>query len=537
MESFDYIIVGGGTAASVVACRLSERGHSVCVLEAGPEDSNPYIRIPAGFTKTLGDERVTWQMSYEASAGTNGRRIPLVQGKTLGGSSAVNGVVYNRGQAGDFDGWAALGNPGWSYADVLPYFRKSERFLSGGEDAFRGREGNIPVTTTAWSNEACETFMRAAHSVGIPANDDYNGRAQVGIGMCQGAIYKGERWSAARGYLHPARKKHGVRVLTNATVTRVLTERRRAIGVAYRKGAEGAEIQVLARKEVIVSAGSINSPKLLQLSGIGPAALLREHGIAVVHELPGVGENLRDHITPRLVVRARPGVDSLNHRARGFGLAQEVVRWFLGGKSILGLTAILVYGFWKSRADLPNPDFAITFTPGSYKLGMLGRLDDAPGLTCGAWQLRPQSSGYVRIASADVRRNPIMQPNFLADEADQRVLVEALKCVRSIMGGEVMRSIVETELLPGADVSSDDELLDFARQYGMTGYHPIGTCKMGPSSDPMAVVDERLRVHGIDGLRVIDASVMPTIPSANTCASALMIGEKGADLILNLSTS
>jgi choline dehydrogenase len=532
MKSFDYVIAGGGTAACVVAHRMAMAGHSVCVLEAGPPDTNPFIRIPAGYMKTLTNPTLTWQMSYQASEGTNGRTIPFILGKTLGGSSAVNGAIFNRGQSGDFDGWAALGNPGWSYAEVLPYFRKLESFMSGGSDEFRGRKGPVPVTRTSWKSDVCDAFIAGAVRLGIPRNDDYNGQAQDGVGFSQSNIHKGRRWSAAHAYLHPIAKNPGVAILTHATVSRILFEGRRAVGVQYLRGDGSEAMEVRANRSVIVSAGAIHSPKILQLSGVGPAALLQQHGIQVVHDAPGVGKNLRDHFTPRLVARARPGVDSLNNRARGLRLLKEIGAWCLGMPSVLDLSPLLVYGFWKSAATLPSPDFVFTFTPGSYKAGVMGHLDDFPGVTCGTYQLRPQSSGTMQIASADVRTHPILQPNFLSSEHDRRVLVEALKWARKLLTTEAMKAIVETEILPGSHVNTDDEWLHFARQNGVRAHHPVGTCKMGAASDPLSVVDHRLKVRGLEGLRVVDASVMPTLPSANTCASTLMLAEKAADMIL-----
>ena len=532
VEHYDYVIVGGGTAGCVVAYRLAVRGHSVCVIEAGPPDTNPFIRIPAGFVKTLDDPRVTYQLAIQPSAGSGNRPVPLVLGKTLGGSSAVNGAVYNRGQAADFDGWAALGNDGWSYAEILPYFMRTERYMSDGDDRFRGRDGNMLTSETKWPNPASDAFMQSAVNCGIPLNDDYNGEHQHGVGRCQGAIHNGRRYSAAHAYLHPARRRHGVRVLTNATVTRVNLDGCRATGVSYRKRGDGPEVEIRAGKGVVMAAGTAHSPKLLQLSGIGPAELLKSHGVPVLHHLPGVGQNLRDHFAARLVVRARKGVDGINNRAHGLGLLKEIASWAIGRPSILSLCPILVYAFGKSDPALSRPDITLTFTPASYQLGMLGVLDSYPGFTCGASQMRPESTGYANLSSADPSALPELQPNYLSAELDQRIIVASLKKARSVLESAPLRQFVETELHPGSGVESDDEWLGFAKQYGMTQYHLVGSCKMGSATDPMAVVDHRLRVHGIEGLRVIDASIMPTLPSANTCASTMMIAEKGADMIL-----
>jgi choline dehydrogenase len=531
VDSFDFVIVGGGSAACVLAYRLGEAGKTVCVLEAGPPDSSPYIRIPAGFMKTLFDPKVTWQFKHQGSKGTNGRAVAVTQGKTLGGSSSVNGAVYNRGQPADFDGWAQFGNPGWSYDDILPYFRRTERFTGDGSDDFRGRQGRLPISAGRWTNPACDAFIAGAVEAGIPRNDDYNGATQAGVGFYQSAIHRNERWSAARAFLHPARSKFGITIRSNAKAAKIVMQGKRATGVRYRRP-DSTMGEVSALESVIVSAGTANTPKLLQLSGIGPAALLQQHGIDIVHDLPGVGSNFRDHFSPRLVARAKPGVDSINARVRGAKLGLEMAKWMLNRPSVLAISPVQVYAFWKSDVAMTAPDFAISFTPGSYKEGVLGRLDDFPGLTCGTKQMRPESRGFVHIASADDGDAPILQPNFLDNDYDRRVVVQGLKWARKLLNTRPMQAITELEILPGADVQSDDEWMDFARRYGSSGYHLIGTAKMGPATDKMAVTDARLRVHGLDGLHVVDASVMPTMPSANTYAAVLMIAEKASDMLL-----
>lgn len=536
MATYDYVIVGGGTAACVLACRLGEHGKSVCVLEAGPADNSIWTRIPAGFTRLLRNPRFSWQFEFAGSDGTNGRTTHLVQGRTLGGSSAINGAVYSRGQAADFDLWEAAGNPGWSYQDVLPFFKKSERFIGEADDRYRGREGPIPVTVTDWRDPLCEAFLDGAGQVGIMRNADYNGQDQEGIGYCQSVIEGGRRWSAAHAYLHPARKAYGTHILTNTVVSRILIKHNRATGVLCHRRDSGEPVQIDARAEVLVCAGTIGSPKLLQLSGIGSPALLNRYGIEVVNPLHGVGENLHDHYCPRLVARARRDVDSINVRVRGLPLAKEILAWLRKQPSILSISPILLYGFGKTQPDLRSPDFALSFMPANYAQGVIGHIDDKPGMTCGAWQLRPQSRGYVRITSGDASKTPVIQPKFLDHEVDKYTVVQALKCARSVFASEPMQRFVNMELLPGNDVQTDDEILDYARQYGSTGYHVVGTCAMGPRSNQSAVVDNRLRVHGLHGLRVVDASVMPAITSANTCAATLMIAEKAADMILNEET-
>lgn len=530
-DLFDYVIVGGGTAAAILAYRLSEAGHSLCVLEAGPPDRNPYIRIPAGFTKTLFDQRVTWQLMSDPDPDSGNRAIPYTQGRTLGGSSSVNGMVYNRGQRADFDGWAQAGNIGWSYADVLPYFRRTERRVAKDVDpAYRGTDGRLGVTTSPWNSAAVDAFIQAARNCGHPFNPDYNGARQEGVGYYQSAIFKGRRQSTAHAFLHPAQRGKSVVVRTDAVATRVLLDGRRATGVAYVQSNQTRTVK--ARRSVIVCAGTVHSPKLLQLSGIGPAALLGEHGVAVAHDLPGVGENFRDHYSPRIVARAKLGVDSLNALARGLPLLRQIALWAMGRPSILALSPALVHVFGKSEATLDFPDYSLVFTPASYKAGFIGRLDDFPGMTCGAWQMRPESKGYIRIASGNPMDAPRINPRYLSEPGDRRVLLAGLRAARAIFATEPFASLIEQELFPGADTASDDDLLAFARNNGNSSYHLVGSCKMGPGSDPLTVVDPQLRVHGMEGLRVVDASIMPTMPSANTYASTMMIAEKAADMIV-----
>ncbi len=539
MDTFDTIVIGAGSAASVVTARLAEDGQrSLCVLEAGPPDTNPYIRIPAGFMKTLFDPSVTWQFKTEASEHIAGRQIPLVQGRTLGGSSAVNGGLIVRGQPIDFDTWAARGNPGWSYADVLPYFKRFERRMDGdapaGEAAYRGHDGALPVSIAPFPDVLCEAFMDAAAACGMPRNPDYNGRAQLGTGRYQAAIRNGKRVSAASAFLRPALKRGNVDLRTRAQVSRIRFDtvdgKPRAVGVDY-IDAGGQTRSVNARMGVVLSAGVINSPKLLQLSGIGPAALLQRHGIAVVHDLPAVGENLRDHYSPRVVFRAK-GADSINNHMGMFKLGVQFLRWLAGRPSFLGLSPGICHAFGKTDPSLSEPDFTFIFAPASWKLGAVGVMDDFPGMTCGVWRQRPESTGYVRIASSDVRAAPLVNPMYMSDEGDRRILVAALKIARRLFATQPIARYVDVETLPGPQVNSDDEWLDFARRFGGTSYHPVGSCRMGRADDASTVVGPDLKVHGVDGLHVIDSSVMPTIPSANTYAATLMIGEKGSDLLL-----
>jgi choline dehydrogenase len=534
VETFDYVIVGAGSAGSVLANRLSEDGSAtVLVLEAGPSDWHPFIHLPAGFIKTFYNRRVNWLYSMEPSEWTGGRRILAPRGKTLGGSSSINGHVYNRGQRMDFDTWAQLGNRGWGYADVLPYFKRMERRLSDGQadPTFRGRDGSLTVTDIDWVHPLCEAFIEGAVSLGIPRNPDYNGTIQEGIAYAQRTIYKGRRVSAATSFLHPARKRVNVTVRTAAHVTELLFEGKRAVGVAYNIGGRGGEaVTVRAVREVILSGGTYNSPQLLQLSGIGPPAVLQEHGIAVRHALAGVGENLRDHYAPRFTGRVK-NIETINERVRGLKLAGEVLRWATTRKGILALGPTLIYCFWRSDPHVANSDLQLTFTPASYKEGVQGQLDTEPGMTVAPWQQRPESRGYVRLRSADPFDAPIIQPNYLAEEGDRRVLVAGMRLARSLLRTKPLEPYFDYEEFPGDKVQTDDEMLAAARQRGTTTFHPAGTCRMGPKTDPLAVVDDQLRVHGLEGLRVIDASIMPTMLSANLNAATLMLADKASDLI------
>ena len=535
-ETFDYIIVGAGSAGCIVAERLSAGGqHSVCVLEAGPTDWNPFIHIPAGFMKTMVNPSINWLYQAEPSHWTGGRAIAVPRGKTLGGSGSINGNVFNRGQRMDYDTWAQRGNPGWGYADVLPYFRRYEQRIGDGDDTFRGREGPIKVTDLGWQHPLCDAFIEGAAELGIPRNTDYNGATQEGIAYVQRTIHNRRRVSAARGYLHPAMSRPNLEVRTNAHATRILLDGKRAVGVIYARGGRGGGVTELrANREVILCGGAINSPQLLQLSGVGPPGLLQQLGLAVSHPLAGVGENLRDHYTPRFTARSK-NAGTVNERSHGLRLVGEVVKYFTGGDSILNLTPTVVYCFWHSNEAIRNHDLQLTFTPASWNDGVQSRLDAEPGFTVASWQQRPESKGWVRATSADPFDAPVIQPNYLAEEEDRRVLLAGMKLSRRLLRTRALAPYFDYEVYPGDAVQSDDELLEVARQRGTTTFHVMGTCRMGPESDPTAVVDDQLRVRGLQGLRVIDASIMPSMLSANLNAAAMMIGEKGADLVMGKS--
>lgn len=532
LETFDYIIVGGGSAGSVLAERLTQDGKSsVCVLESGPSDWHPFVRIPAGYIKILFDKHMTWGFPSAPNDMTAGRSILLPQGRMLGGSSSINGMVYNRGQSGDFDRWASLGNPGWSYAEVLPYFRRSEHRIGAADPRYRGLDGSLPVTDLPGGHPLCEIFADGAEQLGLPRNSDYNGPEQFGTGYSQRVIKRGLRVNAARAFLRPAMKRSNLEVRTHAHVTRIVLENGRATGVEYLKGAAGGTtVKLRANREVILCAGAVNSPRIMQLSGIGSPEVLGAAGVAVTHALPGVGENFRDHFAARLVARVK-NIATLNARSRGWRLGAEILKWMVGMPSIISVTPAMFYVFGKSDPSLPSPDIQCSFTPASYKEGYLGVLDDFPGVTCGPYQQRPESQGHVRIQSPDPFALPIVDPKYLDHELDRKVLVAGIKLGRSLLSSPAMQPYLDGEILPGKQCQSDDELLDFARTKGSTAYHLVGSCKMGPATDKMAVVDNELRVHGISGLRVADSSIMPTMPSANTYAATLMIAERAADLI------
>ena len=529
MDEFDYIVVGSGSAGGTVAARLSEDPNTtVCVLEAGGRDWNPFIHIPAGFMKTLVDPSVNWLYESEASEGTAGRRIHAPRGKTLGGSSSINGNIYSRGQRLDFDGWAQRGNRGWGYADVLPYFRRSERRIGDGDDTFRGRDGDLIITNIDYRHPLADDFIKGAIGYGIPLNEDYNGAIQEGISYTQRTIFKGRRVSSARAFLRPALKRSNIELRTKSHATKIVFDGKRAVGIQYSRGGQSYEIR--ARREIILSGGAVNSPQLLQLSGIGPAALLKEIGVPVHHDLLGVGENLRDHFVLRIVARIKT-MDTINQRVKGLPLVSETFKYFTGRPSVLGLSPTLVYIFWKSDPALDNGDLQISFTPASYKEGVQSQLDDFPGVTVAPWVQRPESTGHIRVKSANPFEAPAIQPNYFSHETDRRLSLAGMRMARDLMQTPEFAPHVDREELPGPDVNTEDEMLAYYRENATTTFHLMGTCRMGPESDPTAVVDDNLRVRGLEGLRVADASIMPTMPSANTNAATIMIGEKCADFI------
>jgi choline dehydrogenase len=473
---------------------------------------------------------VNWLYNMKPTEWTGGRAILAPRGKTLGGSSSINGHVWNRGQAADYDHWAQRGNRGWGYADVLPYFKRIEG-ADLGEDTFRGREGPLKITETDFTHPLCDAFIEGAAQHGIPKNPDYNGGIQEGVNYTQRAISKGRRMSSARAFLSPAKSRQNLDVRTKAHATGLILEEGRIIGVRYRRGGRnGQPMELRARREVILSGGTYNSPMLLQLSGIGDPEHLRSVGIETRHALPGVGRNLRDHYAPRFTARVK-NIWTVNERTRGIPLAREVARWALTRKGVLGVPATLVYAFCKSHPSVENSDLQLTFTPASYGEGFQGVLEKEPGMTVASWQQRPDSHGTCLIRSADPFEQPEIDPNYLGEESDRQVLLAGMRLARKLLASEPLQPYFDHEVFPGPDVQTDDEFLSAAKERGTTTFHPAGTCRMGPETDPTAVVDDQLKVRGIDGLRVVDASIMPMMLSANLNAGTIMLADKASDMI------
>ena len=526
-STFDYVIVGAGSAGCVLANRLTGNGRNrVLLLEAGPEDTYPWIHVPIGYAKTMQHPVLNWCFETEPEPNMHGRKVYWPRGRTLGGSSAVNGLIQIRGQAEDFDGWEALGATGWNAREALRYFIKSET-NSRGASAYHGDSGPLSVSDIAEKNELVDAFIAAAGDLGVPPNDDFNGASQEGAGYLQLTTRNGRRCSAAVGYLRPARSRRNLTVETGAHATGVNFEGKRATGVRYRAG--GEECSVRATREVLLCGGALQSPQLLQLSGVGPAALLTANGISVVHELPGVGENLQDHLVLRVVYKCTRPVttnDDLRNVWRKALTGMKYVFLRRGPMAVGVMTGGMIA---RVLPDAATPD--IQFFISTVSADARGAAPHPfPGFTFVFYPMRPTSRGFVRIKSADPMAAPAMQPNYLSTEYDRRIMVAGARMARSLAATPSLAPYVLAELQPGPLAQTDEQLLDAVREHGSSGYHPVGTCRMG--GDAAAVVDPRLRVHGVEGLRVIDASVMPTLVSGNTNAAAIMIAEKGADMVL-----
>ncbi len=527
-DSFDFIVIGGGSAGCVLANRLSaDPANKVLLLEAGRRDLNPWIHIPVGYFKTMHHPATDWCYWTETDPGLNDRSIRWPRGKVLGGSSSINGLLYIRGQKEDYDNWEKAGNPGWSYAEMLPYFIKCE-YQERGADDYHGQNGLLKVSDIRVRREVGEAFIRGAQEIGIPWNGDFNGATQAGVGYFQLTAWKGVRCSSATGYLKPVLRRSNLRVVTRALATRIIMEGKRASAVEYLQG-DSKYVNRVGR-EVIISAGAINSPQILMLSGVGNSDHLRKLQIPVICNLPGVGENLHDHLQIRSIYRC--SVKTLNDEIRNpFHKMMIGLQYLLFRTGPMSMAASQIGIFTASQPHIKRPDIQFHFQPLS--ADSPGKsVHDFSGLTSSVTQLRPTSRGYLRLKSADPQDYVAIHPNYLNTDDDQVTTVNAMKLSRRIVNSQAMSAYIEEEVLPGHQVQTDAELLDCARNVGETIYHPVGTCKMGPASDPMAVVDAELRVHGLAGLRVVDASIMPVITSGNTNAPTFAIAEKAADLIL-----
>jgi len=526
-NTYDFIVVGAGSAGCVLANRLSENGrYSILLLEAGPKDNYPWIHIPIGYGRTMFHKVYNWGFYTEPEPGMHNRKMYWPRGRCLGGSSSINGLIYVRGQAEDYDHWAALGNKGWAWKDVLPYFIKSEH-NSRGTSAYHGGDGPLWCSDIEERHELMDAIIRAGEELGVPRTDDFNGARQDGVGYYQLFTRRGWRCSTAVGYLRPAQKRPNLRIETDAQATGLIFEGTRATGVKYEQN--GTLHNSHAAREVILATGALQSPQLLQLSGIGRASFLQSMGIPVVKDLPGVGENLQDHLQLRVMYKVRKPITTNDELRSLWGQMQMGLKYVFQRRGPLAIGINQGGLFTRALPESKTPDIQFHFA--SLSAEMAGAKPHPwSGCTFSVCQLRPESRGTVMIQSRDPKRAPAMQANYLSTEVDRRCAVAGIKFARRLAATSALQPYIAEEYRPGAAASTDEELLEFAREYGATIFHPSGTCKMG--SDPMAVVDARLRVHGVRGLRVVDCSVMPTLVSGNTNSPVVMMAEKASHMIL-----
>jgi choline dehydrogenase len=526
VSTFDYVIVGAGSAGCVLANRLSADGrHRVLLLEAGPADRYPWIHIPIGYGKTMFHPVLNWGFYAEPDPGLDLRRVYHPRGRTLGGSSAINGMIQIRGQPEDFDGWESLGAKGWGWKDALPYFIRSET-NSRGADAFHGDRGPIFVSDIAERHELVDALIDGCGELGIPRTEDFNGATQEGAGYIQLTTRNGWRCSAAVAYLRPARRRPNLAVETDAHVTRILFEGLRAVGVEYAKG--GRTLTARSARETLVAAGALQSPQVLQLSGIGKKDLLEQLGVPVRHDLPAVGENLQDHLILRMIYRCRKPITTNDDLRNPMKKVATALRWALFRRGPMAVGVMIGGMITRALPDAKTPDYQLFLsTVSADERGATPH--PWSGFTLNYYALRPTSRGHVRITSSDPKRYPAMQFNYLSTEYDRTMMLAGMKLTRKVMATRAFAAYVAAEYKPGPSVQADDEILSYVRTAGTTGFHPCGTCRMGEDAD--AVVDARLRVRGVHALRVVDASVMPTLVSGNTNAATIMIAEKAADMI------